>query len=1058
MNSRLLRIISAVMLCLSLLLIPVFSLAATTKKVDPKEGFPYNDHENFRYRVENHPEIASGWTGSDYVLAYRITVWDITTIIPRILSTDDYVITFKNLPKPENTDDDTTFILRDEENTYQKKIVYYKTSFDISASGLTGDPVESWEMLTSHENSSSDNSTSTNDSREETLGSHKARFGESELVYSINNNNRYVTFSQYGGGTVQLEDIPFPSRVLYLNISWSATCLYYLGTYWDNEKGTLTDESNIPEAEELYENALQQAKAYITNFASLSYEIKKTPHLTEEGKGYTIIITKASQEKGETETSVPALIVLGVAGLAAAVAGAAGAAGAGANSRQSDEKQISSYKMYIRKEFKNKIRYDKPAVTVYARMAEITPTGEEIDRTDLTQQISITSNDAHMVVGQAVSAGNYVGATVEAQSKKGQENPAKGTVSFKFTGEGGSFQNEVEFDLVLEPYISFGKKNGNTVAVIEGDGGHYESAFELVDFTEVPKVTVKPLAQNHPFEIEAVRINDFAYKLEIENQTISNKNSGEKPKKPSYSFYKFELFAENEVESARTMVEVNVYPEGIVVRNVEFDDNGYALIRAFADIERSEAGEEVLATRLIVELAVGTVDEQGRRTTELVDVSKTDFKIGDLDGTDQYTKNLAKAFEYEIEDAGKGAYKFQPKMQIPEGENPYYMTLPMSCSYNNVDYKLDFSVRLVGEPFDEIKSKQEELRLLLYRVRRYMPPEEWQSVVQFFKDRFDYMSVREIRLMNKSLVEASRYTLTKQGESLRNFADKLDWVIDGLEWVKWIGDQAFSYLMDYYFGPVGEALLVPAKDILVVLLADYAGQIWYDEKTALTEEQMQTQVLTGVMTAVENLLMSNIDTKNINMKKIGGILAAFAVLKFLNHYFNDKTPDGKDIELYDALMLTFSDLTTNVFKMILQKKFEEFVNNENVKAIYEKYCKDWVSKSLGGIFDDLQENSISIIQKYVTEMFGAYCAQVYGEMLDKAGKSTIKIDSGDLIITIPLHEFEEEGKAPIMLDINVTKAREKIIDYIYKTMFSMFPFPESTMPVPNDPPYFPATK
>ncbi|MBN2557380.1 MAG: hypothetical protein JXB33_01355, partial [Clostridia bacterium] len=665
---------------------------AATKKVDPKEGFPYNDHENFKYRVENHPEIASGWNGSDYILAYRITVWDATTIIPQILSTDDYVITFNNLPKPENPDDDITYILRDEENTYQRKIVYYKTSFDISASGTSGDPEESWEMLTSYENTISDNSTSTNNSSLGTLGSHKARYSESEPIYSINNNNRHVTFSQYGGVMVQLEDIPFPSRVLYLNIGWSANCLYYLGTYWDNEKGTLTDESNIPEAESLYESALQQAKAYITKFASLSYEIKKTPHLTEEGKGYTIVSTNASQNKGETETSVPALIILGVAGLAAAVAGAAGAAGSGGNDGKGDEKQISSYKMYIKKDFKDKIRYDKPAVTIYARMAEITPSGEEIERNDLTQQIKITSDDSHMMIGGSVSAGRYIGATVEAQSKKGQDNPDRGTVSFRFTGEGGIFQNDVMFNLVLDPFIKFLKKNGNTVAVIEGDGGHYESAFELVDFTEVPKVTVKPLDQNHPFEIDAVRVNDFTYKLEIENRTISNGNSGEKPKKPSYSFYKFEMFAENEVESARTMFEVNVYPEGIVVRNVEFDDNGYALIRAFADEERADGGEEVLATRLIVELAVGNVDEQGRSTTELVDITKTGFKIGELEGTDPDTMNLAKAFEYEIEDAGKGAYKFQPKMQIPEGENPYYMILPMSCSYNNVDYKLDFPV------------------------------------------------------------------------------------------------------------------------------------------------------------------------------------------------------------------------------------------------------------------------------------------------------------------------------------------------------------------------------
>ena len=90
-------------------------------------------------------------------------------------------------------------------------------------------------------------------------------------------------------------------------------------------------------------------------------------------------------------------------------------------------------------------------------------------------------------------------------------------------------------------------------------------------------------------------------------------------------------------------------------------------------------------------------------------------------------------------------------------------------------------------------------------------------------------------------------------------------------------------------------------------------------------------------------------------------------------------------------------------------------------------------------------------------MFGEYCAQVYSETLEKAGKSTIKVDTGDLIITILLHEYEEAGREPILIDINVTRARAKIIDYIYEAMLSMFPFPENKMPVPHDPVYFPAT-
>lgn len=1044
------RIISAFILVLTLLMFPVFSIAAGTQTVDPKIGFPYDDNENYRYRIDANTDIASGWIGSDYVLASKITIFDANAMLPTIISVDDYVITFKNLPKPENPDSNKTYIHEDDET---KSYVYYETILNINPSGGITDPAESWKRLIDYTNSIHDPNGS-NILSEGTFAGHKALFEENELVSSVNSNgDKKAYFSQHKYITVQLEDIPFPNAVFYMDAYWSASCIYYLGMYWDNNIGMVPDEKNIPTAGALYEKALEGARAFEAQLASITYEVKKTPHLTEEGKGYKVIVTSnASSQEGETGTSVPALIVLGIAGLAAAVAGAAGSVG---NADQNNKKQAPSYKMYIKKEFKNMIRYDKPAVFVYARMAEISPSGEEIERTDLSQQIRIFSDDSHMKVGQTTPAGNYVGATVEAESIKGNENPLKGTVNFKFTGEGGSYQNSMAFDLILDPYIKFTKENGSDVTILEGDGGHYESNFNLIDFTEIPKVTLKPLAESYPFEIEAVKITDYAYKLSINNNTTNDKS---KKRKPGSSFYKFELYAENEVENARTMVQIIVCPEGIVVRNVEYDKNDYALIRAFSDAEKVEGGEEVLATRLIIELAVGTTDEKGNRITELVDISKTNLVIDKIKGTDQDTENLANVFKYEIEDVGKGAYKFQPKMQIPEGENPYYMLLPMACSYNNIEYNLDFTVRLAGEPFDEMKSKQEELRLLLARVRRYMPPEEWQSVVQFFKDRFDSMSVNEIRLMNKSLIMISRKTLLKKSEDLRNFSNKLDWVISGLEWVKWIGDQAFSYVADYYSGPIGEALIVPAKDILVVLLADYAGQIWFDEKSSITQESMETQVLSGVMTAIENVLMTNFDAKNKDMKKIGGILAAFAILKFLNHYFNDRTPDGKGIELYDALMITFSDLTTTMFKAILQKKFDDFVGSDKVKAVYEKYCSTWVTKSLGSIFTDLQDNGLDIAKKYITEMFGAGCATIYGKATEKAGKSEISMDSGNLIITINVFEYAEEGKDPVLVDINVTKAKEKIINYIYESIFAAFPFASTIMPAPSDPPYFPVVK
>ncbi len=1052
---RIFQSISIILLVFAMLLLPSMTLADGTQKVDSKNGFPYNDSENYIYKVETHPDIESGFIGSDYVMALKITVMDANKIVPLVLSVDDYVITFKNLPELEDQDINITYIYEDIET---KSSVYYDIAFKIIPQSGISDPEDSWKRLIDYENSINAATNSSYLSKEGTFAGHKALYNDLELVSTVNaNNSKQAYFKQARDIFVQLEDIPYPNAVLYLDIHWDATCLYYLGSYWDDKLGVVPDEKNIPAAEALFTQALNEALAFESQLSSIDYEIKKTPHLTDDGTGYNVVVTtEASSNKGETSTSVPALIVLGVAGLAAAIAGAAGS---GSSSENGDKKQASTYKMYIKKDFRDKIRYDKPAVFVYARMAEVTPSGEEIERNDLTLQIQIFSNDPHIKVGNTTPAGNYAGASVEAESTKGRENPSKGTVNFKFTGEGGSYQNSMSFNLILAELTGreggFSKGKGGEIAIIEGDGGHYESAFSLVDFTEIPNVTLKPLAGDYPFEIETVKINDYDYKISINNNKFSPDN---KRKKPGPLFYNFELYADNTVENARAMFKATVYPEGIVVRNVEYDKNDYAAIRAFSDVEKSGDSEDVLATRLIVELSVGTTDEKGNRIAEIVDISTTNLKMDKLMGTDPDTENLAKVFKYEIEDAGKGAYKFQPKMQIPEGESPYYMILPMSCSYNDIEYSLDFPVRLVGEPFDEIKSKKEELRLLLERVRRYMPPEEWQSVVQFFKDRFDSMSVNEIRLMNKSLIMISRTTLLKESEELRNFSQKLDWVISGLEWVKWIGDQAFSYLADYYTGPVGEALIVPAKDIMVALLADYAGQIWFDEKSSMTQQDMESRVLSGVMTAAENVLMTNFDAKSKDMKKIGGILAAFAILKFLNHYFNDRTADGQGIDLYDALMLTFTDLTTTVFKGLLQKKFEDLVGSDKVKAVYEKYCSEWVSKSLGSIFTDLQDHGLDIAKKYITEMFGEGFATLYSKVTEKAGKSEIKIDSGDIVISINVYEYAEEGKPPVMIDINVSKAKDRIIDYIYDSIFSSFPFPTAKMPALNDPPFFPDAK
>jgi len=495
----------------------------------------------------------------------------------------------------------------------------------------------------------------------------------------------------------------------------------------------------------------------------------------------------------------------------------------------------------------------------------------------------------------------------------------------------------------------------------------------------------------------------------------------------------------------------------LTVRGVNFDDKGYAKIGAYADQEKSEGGEEVLATRFIVDLAVGKKDEKGNNIVELVDVSTVNPEIGKLTGSDTATENLAKVFTYEIKDAGRGAYQFQPKMQIPEMRNPYYLALPIACDYENAHYTLDFPVRLLGEPFNEMKDKQEELRLLLARVRRYMPPEEWSSVVRFFQERFDSMSVREIRLMNRSICEITQNKLTRESKELKDFSDDLDWVIGTLEWVKWTGDQALSILLTMYTGPIGEAVIMPAKEIIVSFLAEYASEIWLCNATLQSQDQMTRGIRSNLSAMLENSLMSQIDTKNLNMKKLGTILAAFAVLKLINHYFNDVGPDGKPVGFLDAILSTFSDLTINVFKLAFQQKFEQFVDNKSVKELFDKYCKDWMKKLLDSRVGDWQEKGIDIIQKYLIEFVGEGVAWAYNKTSSKAGQTTFKQDAGDIVMTLNLYDYPpEQNKDPLLVDVNLSKVKSQIIDYIFDCLFEMFPFPTSPVNPPNDPPFTPS--
>ncbi|HBL84530.1 MAG: hypothetical protein A2Y17_01020 [Clostridiales bacterium GWF2_38_85] len=756
-----------------------------------------------------------------------------------------------------------------------------------------------------------------------------------------------------------------------------------------------------------------------------------------------VINTNATNSAGETGVSVPALIAVGALSVAAAL-GAAGASGGGTNGENNEEdKNGKRYKMYIRKDFGDSIRYNKPGVTVYARMVEISKEGEETDRFDLTQNIEIFSGSNALKVRDTTIAGNYMGAIVEAESMSNTDNPTDGIVSFKFTGEGGSFQDNVKFRLVGDPYIKFDEQGdylSMTVNMIEGDDGEYIVPFTLVDFMEVPKVELK-LQDESPFDAELEKVDDFHYKAKLRNTSTKS----EKPNDRSKTF-SVEVMAESEHDYKSDYFNAIIYPEGITVSVIRFDDNDYAQIGAYEDKEREEGGEVVMATSFKLELAVSTVDANDRIKAELVDLSKLDVKFDKLKGTDTRAENLATVFKYEIEPTNNaGIYKFQPKMQIPEGDSKHYLTFPISCEYQNKPYNLDLPVRLIGEPFNEMKAKKEELDLLLKRIRKYMPPEDWSSVINNIKENYDRMSPKEIRLLNRSLYEITARTLYDESQANINYAETLDWVIWGLEWVKWVGDQAFSYVAAAYTGPVGEALLTPTKEIMVQLIAE---NIWYREGITSPADKLRG-VNTSLMAMMENMLMTQID-KDTSLKKVGMILASFTVIKIVNHYFNDIGSDGKPIGFYDAILAGLGDLTVNAFKMIVSNKFEEMANNPKAKEYFQKYVGEWLKKFLDANAAGWRgKDGFDLVKKYVEETFGLIAAKAY----TKATQIELEEKPGSLIVKINVWDYPGRPNDSIIVAIDVMNVKEQIFDYMFDMIFGSFPFTSAPLNPPADPPF-----
>ena len=911
-------------LCLFFSTILAYPVAANIIFSEEK-GLPYDDFEKYTYHVESltrNTYYPDEWLAlEEKVFSYKITVRDKNSL--KFASIDEMHIKISSMPSEKQVSDVSIFHYKFDEMEHLAKteINRYFTAY-IQQHGNGYQRGVTWEEYKQNvmSNPPSDRDMTM---QEGTFMGRTALYITGSWINERENLGSYQN-SDSCSVHVYFEDIELPGGIFVLRINYNYTAHTSVSRGFKNyfSDWDLRWAEIKSEVDSVFESAKADTQALLNSYQSMKIEVAKTTDIRERGTATADITieTDADREAGETDVTVPAMIVVGLAGAAAAVAGLGGAGGAGAAGSSSgsegngDNNKGSSYKMYIYKDFGDAIRYDKPEVVVYARMAEITPDGTEIQRMDLTGQITIFSNDRQIKVGTPTMAGSYIGATVWAESFKGQENPNQGVISFCFNGEGGSFQNNVNFRLIGDPIIRIPQPN---LYILAGSGETFYLNYELIDFVkeETAQVQVKIMNNNPTFELEVGKDHQG------ESAIIATDDGTEQENNHLYgSSINCEIIAENETEYARTLFSVVNCYEGLYADFMGHNGEikGYGKDRTKID-SLADAGIEMEKTPVVYQLALWNVEkkELARYKPENLTLSIEDEKgifnsIGiDIELQQDFRREDAKAYYLR-------AKKPFPSMKSAEG------VLKAELVYDGEDYERESAVKLMPDILRENKAFEQEYKDTIYIINEYLPEKYRQEKLNEIEEKINKWETEDLKTYRKAVWETAQEIILKERDSYLNDALWYDNAITVCNVLVFVGDIAFNAAIIPLGGPITAFLLDNVKQAIVNMAEIYfsSDSIGWNELDKFVEDHVK--YLSGQADVFYGPPEKN------EPKKLAAWLAGFTLYRIAYHWMWSKDDYGRPVGIYGATVSGIGDLTKKGVGIMLKDYVKRSAKKDGV--------------------------------------------------------------------------------------------------------------------------------
>ena len=774
------------------------------------------------------------------------------------------------------------------------------------------------------------------------------------------------------------------------------------------------------------------------------------------------------------------------------------------------KKKKTSYRMHIYKNFGDAIRAGADPVRVGARIAKVED-GVESDDAELTAGIVPT------VTGLSLRSsglkGRYMAADVSAEPGASGE----GTVTFTIQTPSGTFVRKIVFRIVAETSIVFEEPDANgktrhalpegegpTLEMVAGGKGRDSVYFHLADAAEEPVEVKADDVRDFKITFQKDPSAPFAYRALVANCSApAVKEAGvfaDAVKQTVTVRAKFKDGTE-----VTGLFDIGLYPDGLSVFIVPDDPQW----RAHARLRRRSQGlpDILVDGRMEVVSFIkprlnGIVDDEiaplyfvpcfayekadGKAT---VVRQNKHFKARPFQPTDTTTRNLLAKYRGKAAPIGETAFCIQPKDILMEEDAPYLVNLPLSVSFGGRSASADIPVRLVGERLDpKMADWEKEYKELQRRITQFAVPENIGKWIALLKERATEprCSVEELRIVSKTIVADYIDYWTRQRDA--DYAEIAHWenYLYGAEWVKLVGDSAFSFLINAFVGPVTDAILTPAKDLFFCTLGEFIAM----DQHGMPLDWENLEIARSINSAGDNVA-AHFTEKGIranpkNLKMITAYIAGYYVIAVFRNYTIKRAQTGES-DWYGAIKDAFKDLSVNAFKIIAGDLFQAWLKSESFQKKVGKMVQKYLNSQfhprlkatcptydiridhkgitiapLGQIKATLLKSTKRIsISDAITKILGDIFGEGWGCLHEKIiGKLVEKPEifvneHGQVVFCFPI--WERDGASPLYCELVLTKILAYqtnpfgFFAYLFEMLFgSLVGAPAITFP--SDPP------